>query len=249
MILIILIIQVDLFMLDDSWFWLDQFYPPDLLIHMDTLSSFSRNYTRTVGAYLISQHTARKLAFGDYFYPQRLPIDLQMNYAIAKERLSTHWAFPPVTCAGSAGMNETSSTGGYSIYPEFRQNCKACCNKFFDVSDMRPYLTLLPLTAPLKEFSPSSGSSSSTIVTAADLDSTDTKIAQVLQNYEGKPVKSTFGGANGAIFLVEKGKLRVVPNMDTFYVLKLKMKEITYLTDDIIENAPRGDPIPPCTNC
>ena len=132
-----------MYMLDDSWFWLPQFFPlnREYLKYVYQIS-YERNYSRTVGAYLINQQAARKLVYGGYFYPQRSPIDFQLNYAVIKENISVHWVFPPMTCAGSAGMNETSSTGGYSIWPEFRDTCNQCCNKYYDVNTMNPYLKL-----------------------------------------------------------------------------------------------------------
>ena len=233
----------DLVMLDDSWFWLDQFFPPPEYMDKDTLSSYPRNYTRTVGAYLINQYSARKLVFSKSFYPQRLPIDLQMNYAILKEKINTQWAFPPLTCAGSAGMNETSSTGGYSIWPEFRDNCKICCNKFYDVDTMRSYLTLLPLTSNSSQAKP----------VQIDVMRNEKEGGEggnsSLANYEGEAVKSMTGKPS-TIFYVENGKLRAIPNMDTFYAtLHLKVREIVYLKQDQIELGEKGPDVPPCTNC
>ena len=69
-------------------------------------------------------------------------VDFQFNYALIADSIKTHWAFPPLTCAGSAGMEELSSTGGYSIWPEFRQNKLQynICNRFFNVTSMESYL-------------------------------------------------------------------------------------------------------------
>lgn len=145
-----LILQADssvgLFMLDDSWFWLQEFQPKQELKRTHFTNSYVRNESRTVGSYLITQETARTLIHGGHFFPQWSPIDFQLNFALKVDKIHTHWAYPPLTCAGSAGMEETSSTGGYSIWPEFRDNpntCAYCCNKFFNVSNMAPYMQLM----------------------------------------------------------------------------------------------------------
>lgn len=234
----------DLVMLDDSFFWLDQFFPPSEYLNLDTVSSYSRNYTRTVGSYLINQHAARKLVHSKDFYPQRLPVDLQMNYVILTEGMYTQWAFPPLTCAGSAGMNETSSTGGYSIWPEFRDNCKACCNKYFDVNTMRPYMTLLPLTS-----NSSQTKSAATLIDIQNNEKIPKDGKNLLTKYEGEAVKSMTGKPS-TIFYVENGTLRAIPNMDTFYAtLHLKVREIVYLHEDEIDRAEKGLDIPACKNC
>ena len=89
-----------MYMLDDSFFWLLDFNPPDSLKHAYFTSSYERPKTRTVGSYILSQVVARKLAFGKYFHPQHHAVDQQMTYASLRDNITIHWVFPPLTCAG-----------------------------------------------------------------------------------------------------------------------------------------------------
>jgi hypothetical protein len=222
--------RAGLYMLDDSWFWLQQFFPPQHLQKAVFPNSYERNYTRTVGSYLINQHVARILEGGKSFVPQLAPIDFQLNYAVIQEKIPVRWAYPPLTCAGSAGMEETSSTGGYSIWPEFRLNCPYCCNTFFNIVDMSPYLNI-------------------TLIDQAFLAATEQNyiITSKLEKLNGHAVRS-FSGRQG-IFLVENNKLRHIPNMDTFNHLGLSMKYIDYFDDIIVDDAPKGPVVPACVNC
>lgn len=222
--------RVGLYMLDDSWFWLDQFAPPQYLKHAIFQNSYERNYSRTVGSYLINQHVARLLGSRGSFYPQVAPIDFQLNYAIIRENITVRWAFPPLTCAGSAGMEETSSTGGYSIWPEFRLNCPYCCNLFFNVGDMTSYLQL-------------------DLIDQSAVHDRETKVAvkSKLDQISGHPVRS-FSGKQGT-FLVQNATLRLIPNLDTLNQLGFNMGMVSYFDDNFIDEAPKGPPIPACTNC
>ena len=118
------------------------------------------------------------------------------------------------------------------------------CNKFFEVNTMRPYLTLLPLT-----------SNSSQAQSAFQIDTQNSDHMNkdngklLLTKYEGEAIKSMTGKPS-TIFYVENGKLRAIPNMDTFYAtLHLKVREIVYLHEEEVEKAEKGPDVPPCTNC
>jgi hypothetical protein len=136
--------NVGLVMLDDSFFFNNKFYPPKNLLNFPFPRSHERNQSRTVGAYLISDSTAVKFANGGHFLPLYTPVDHQFNYAIKKHNISAHWTFPPITCAGSQGLEEgmSSTTGGTQMDPGDRWHCDACCNRYYNTTTMEELFVL-----------------------------------------------------------------------------------------------------------
>jgi hypothetical protein len=130
--------DLGLVMLDDSFFFDPTFDPPESTVDFPFPVSYATNRTRTVGAYLISHSAALKLMDGGHFHPLVTPVDHQLNWALKKDQILTHWVFPPVTCAGSQGLETgiKSSTGGKVMDPGDRENCRTCCNRFYNTTTM-----------------------------------------------------------------------------------------------------------------
>lgn len=61
-------------------------------------------------------------------------------------------------------------------------------------------------------------------------------------------VVRSFSGKQG-IFLVENGLLRWIPNMDTLAYLGFSMGSVVYTSDEFIDTAIKGAPVPACQNC
>lgn len=97
--------SVDMYMLDDSFCFNPDFFPPDRIIEKvasSRITSYPRKQARTTGAYLISRDAANKLSTSRGWVPQVTSVDWQLNYAIAYDPgLLTHWVYPPLTCHGS----------------------------------------------------------------------------------------------------------------------------------------------------
>jgi hypothetical protein len=122
-------------MLDDSFFYENGFGPPDHLRDTFLVTSYARNRSRTTGAYLLSQKGASMLLSSGTFIPAYGPIDHQLQSSIIRSGVLTHWVIPPMTCAGSQGILQASSTGGHVVYSEQRLNCQYCCNRYYNASD------------------------------------------------------------------------------------------------------------------
>ena len=60
-----------------------------------------------------------------------------------KHDISMHWFFPPMTCAGSQGVEVgiSSSTGGTVMDPGDRWGCHTCCNRYYNTSTMEDLFT------------------------------------------------------------------------------------------------------------
>eukprot|EP00605_Chrysophyceae_sp_TOSAG23-4_P001463 GSChrysophyteH1.ASY1.ANO1.1599.1 assembled CDS len=129
---------VGLVMLDDSFFNDFHFDPPKHLINFPFPRTYEKNVTRTVGAYLVSNTAAERMANGGNFLPLYAPVDHQINNAVRKHDIPVHWVFPPMTCAGSQGVEVgiSSSTGGNAMDPGDRWRCHTCCNRFYNTSTM-----------------------------------------------------------------------------------------------------------------
>jgi len=80
-----------------------------------------------------------------------------------------------------------------------------------------------------------------------NLSAIDMASPTMLLKRSGLVVRSP-GGSQGYL-LVQHGKLRWIPNMDTFYFLGLSLGTVVYTSDEFINNAPKGPPIPACSNC
>ena len=127
-------------MLDDSFFFMPSYNPPPEREHFVFAGSYERPAGRTMGAYLMSHKAASFLVEGSYMKPMYAPCDHQLGYAIRKGSILTHWAWPPVTCAGSQGLETyytKSSTGGINMDSGDRLNCLTCCDRFVNVTTMR----------------------------------------------------------------------------------------------------------------
>jgi len=131
-------------MLDDSFFYVENgFGPPDHLRDTFLTASYARNRSRTTGAYLMSQKAAETFLQSGVFIPAYGPIDHQLQSAIQRAGVLTHWVIPPLTCAGSQGILQPSTTGGHMVYSEQRMNCLYCCNRYYNASDgWRPFQTI-----------------------------------------------------------------------------------------------------------
>jgi len=129
--------HLGLVMLDDSFFFHGGFNPPENLTKYPFPITYERNETRTVGAYLISDAAAIQLVDGKHFLPLYSPVDHQLQFALKKDSILTHWLFPPMTCAGSQGLEPgSSSTGGITMDPGDRLGCKTCCDRFYNTTTM-----------------------------------------------------------------------------------------------------------------
>jgi hypothetical protein len=130
-------------MLDDSFFDTNGFYPPDELKDTFMTTSYPRNGSRTTGAYLISQAAAQKMLEDQTFIPAYGTIDFQLDSALKRSQILTHWVIPPLSCAGSEGILDGSETGGAFVSSSARINCRDCCNRYYDASDnWSPFQTL-----------------------------------------------------------------------------------------------------------
>ena len=135
---------VGMVMLDDSFFYNGNFHPPKHMLNYPFPRTYEKNTTRTVGAYLLSNAAAVSMATGGHFLPLYAPVDHQLNYAIHKHAIPVHWVFPPMTCAGSQGVEVgiSSSTGGTQMDPGDRWHCTTCCNRYYNTSSMQDLYTL-----------------------------------------------------------------------------------------------------------
>jgi len=135
--------HLGLVMLDDSFFFNGAFSPPENLLKYPFPLTYERNETRTVGAYLLSDAAAVQLADGKDFLPLYSPVDHQLQFALKKSSILTHWMFPPMTCAGSQGLElGSSSTGGITMDPGDRLGCRTCCNRFYNTTNMEDIYTI-----------------------------------------------------------------------------------------------------------
>ena len=127
-------------MLDDSFFFVPSYNPPPDREHFVFAGSYERPAGRTMGAYLMSHGAASLIIEGSWMAPMYAPCDHQLGYAIRKAPILTHWAWPPVTCAGSQGLETyytKSTTGGINMDSGDRLNCLTCCDRFVNVTSMR----------------------------------------------------------------------------------------------------------------
>ena len=127
-------------MLDDSFFFMPAYNPPSERANFVFAGSYARPEGRTMGAYLMSKEAASVVMNGKYLTPMYAPCDHQLGYAIKKASIITHWAWPPVTCAGSQGLETyytKSTTGGINMDSGDRLNCLTCCDRFVNTSTMR----------------------------------------------------------------------------------------------------------------
>lgn len=69
----------------------------------------------------------------------------------------------------------------------------------------------------------------------------------LLLDMQGEAVKSMSG--KEGFMMVDYGRLRFIPNMDTFKSLGFAESRIHYFKDSIIEAAPKGPPMPACKYC
>lgn len=79
------------------------------------------------------------------------------------------------------------------------------------------------------------------------LNMTLTDNVNYLAGRNGSVVRS-YSGKQGS-FLLTDGRLRFIPNLDTFNAMHFSQKEIRYFSDKVIDNAPKGPPMPACTIC
>ena len=100
--------RLGLVMLDDSFFFDPTYMPPPMYENFPFQSSYPRAESRTVGAYLVFNEAAKIMKQKELMSPMFAPVDHQMRYAISKGAILTHWAWPPMTCAGSQGLRPTS---------------------------------------------------------------------------------------------------------------------------------------------
>jgi hypothetical protein len=131
--------DVGLINLDDSFFFNHNFYPPHHLLKYPFPRLYERNESRTTGAYLISDTTAIQFINGGHILPFYNPVDFQISNAIKKLKIPTQWIFPPMTCAGSQGLEKgvTSTTGGTQMDIGDRWYCEACCNRYYNTKTMQ----------------------------------------------------------------------------------------------------------------
>ena len=137
--------HVGTIMLDDSFFLNSWFNPPEDLLKYPFPVTYEKNATRTAGAYLISDDTAITLVDGKNLFPMAAPIDEQLKFALRKHNIATHWIFPPMTCAGSQGLEDGagSTTGGKLKVDKYdRVGCRTCCNRFYNVSNMEEFYAM-----------------------------------------------------------------------------------------------------------
>lgn len=125
-------------MLDDSFFWIPGYAPPPSIGKFVFPRSYYRDNTRTVGAYLIRYSAAHGIIENHSFIPAYAPIDHQLKYALRSNQQLIHWAYPPLTCAGSQGLEglHTSATGGTQMDPGDRIACMHCCDRFYNMTTM-----------------------------------------------------------------------------------------------------------------
>ncbi len=131
--------RLGLVMLDDSFFFNPTYMPPSQYENFPFQGSYPRAESRTVGAYLVFDDAARVMKQNNLMSPIYAPVDHQMRYAISKGAILTHWAWPPMTCAGSQGLETyytKSTTGGINMDSGDRLNCKSCCDRFVNVTSM-----------------------------------------------------------------------------------------------------------------
>ncbi len=131
--------RLGLVMLDDSFFFDPTYMPPPMYENFPFQSSYPRAESRTVGAYLVFNEAAKIMKQKELMSPMFAPVDHQMRYAISKGAILTHWAWPPMTCAGSQGLETyftKSTTGGINMDSGDRLNCKTCCDRFVNVTSM-----------------------------------------------------------------------------------------------------------------
>ena len=131
--------KLGLVMLDDSFFFNPTYMPPQEFENFPFQVSYPRAESRTMGAYLVFDQAARIMKQNQLMSPMYAPVDHQMRYAISKGEILTHWAWPPMTCAGSQGLETyytKSTTGGINMDSGDRLNCKSCCDRFVNVTSM-----------------------------------------------------------------------------------------------------------------
>jgi GR25 family glycosyltransferase involved in LPS biosynthesis len=140
--------DLGLVMLDDSFFFVPSYLPPKERENFPFASSYEKAEGRTMGSYLISNNAAETVVERSFMKPMYAPCDHQLRYAIRKGPLLTHWAWPPVTCAGSQGLETyytKSTTGGINMDSGDRLNCVGCCDRFVNVTSMRQIYDFKPL--------------------------------------------------------------------------------------------------------
>ena len=133
-------LELGFVMLDDSFFFVPAYNPPRERENFVFAGSYERPEGRTMGAYLMSHKAASAVVQGSYLKPMYAPCDHQLGYAIRKAAIITHWAWPPVTCAGSQGLETyytKSTTGGINMDSGDRLNCLTCCDRFVNATSMR----------------------------------------------------------------------------------------------------------------
>ena len=81
---------------------------------------------------------------GGNLIPAYGPIDHQLARAIRATGILGHWVIPPMTCAGSQGLEGASSstTGGQLVDAGDRIGCMFCCNRYYNLSTLLPLYTL-----------------------------------------------------------------------------------------------------------
>ena len=132
--------DIGIIMLDDSFFYNGNFAPPKSIENFPFPKTYPKNDTRTMGAYLISNDAAKKIIDSGEYIPLYSPVDHQLRNAILKSNVITHWIFPPMTCAGSQGLETMqSSTGGTAMDRGDRIACMHCCDRFYDIDHMEPF--------------------------------------------------------------------------------------------------------------
>lgn len=147
--------QIEIIMLDDSYFFSPSYAPPSHLKNARFLHVYAKNSTRTMGSYLVDSSAASKIRYGGFLFPFISPIDHQVSYAFTNMNISGGWVFPPLSCSGSQGLEEAeyqrlkiqykagSSTGGEHIDPGDRWGCKFCCDRFYNMTTLESYDELL----------------------------------------------------------------------------------------------------------